>query len=509
MIRLFTLLSIVVLSLATVAARAQDPVTLVPYTSESYGLTAVVPEGWTDLGGGIFARQASSTDATLLVQQSAPLTAEELLATILLQLGMTESLAPSGTHRGSALAWTLYEVETQGVAVDFALATEDEITYVVMLQSSPGERDELRDEIYIPALDALAPYVASDEPVPYEVEEVTFENGPVTLAGTLTLPSTAGPHPALVLVSGSGAQDRDETLPGVPIKPFKLLADALTRAGVAVLRYDDRGFGDSTGDFDTANLADFAADAAAAITYLQSRGDIAGDRIGLLGHSEGGMVAAMLAAGDPHLDFVVALAPPGVSGRDVLRVQNRRLLEAEGASEEEIDAQLAFVEELFALGDDAAAVEELAYERALAQIATLPPAQRAAIQDVEEYARTVARQTAAQFAGAGLQSVLDYDPAGDWEKTSLPVLAIFGEKDVQVDAEQNASALETALRRAGNENFAIVILPDANHLFQAAETGGVSEYATLPATFTPDLLPAIIGWLEREGIISGLATPVA
>jgi hypothetical protein len=203
MIRLLSLLSLVILSLATVAARAQDPVTLVPYTSESYGLTAVVPEGWTDLGGGIFARQASPSDETLLVQQAAPLTAEALLATILLQLGITESLDPSGEHQGAALAWTLYEVETLGVAVDFALATEDDTTYVVMLQSSPGERDDLRDEVYIPALDALAPYAASDEPVPYDVAEVTFENGPVTLAGTLTLPSTAGPHPALVLVSGS------------------------------------------------------------------------------------------------------------------------------------------------------------------------------------------------------------------------------------------------------------------------------------------------------------------
>jgi pimeloyl-ACP methyl ester carboxylesterase len=283
----------------------------------------------------------------------------------------------------------------------------------------------------------------------------------------------------------------------------------LTRAGVAVLRYDDRGFGESTGDFASATLSDFAADAAAGILYLKSRGDIDGDRIGLLGHSEGGMVAAILAAGDPHLDFVVALAPPGVSGRDVLRVQNRRLLEAEGASREEIDAQLAFVEELFALGNDAAAVEELAYERTLAQIAALPPAQRGAIQDVEEYARTVARQTAAQFSSAGFQSSLEYDPAGDWEQTLLPVLAIFGEKDVQVDADQNAPTLEAALRRAGNESFAIVILPGANHLFQAAETGGVSEYTSLPAAFTPDLLPAIIGWLESEGILSGLATPVA
>jgi pimeloyl-ACP methyl ester carboxylesterase len=487
----------------SVSARGQERIALVPHSDEAYGIESVVPEGWTAVGMGIHARQSDETDTTLIAQQSAPLPAEELLTSLLPQLGLTEAPESVGAHDGVALSWTLYEAETAGIAVDLALAEEGNTTYLVVLQSSPDEQEELYASVFLPALDAFAPLEIVEEPVPYEVEEVTFENGDVTLAGTLTLPPTEGRHPAIVLVSGSGPQDRDESLgAGIAIRPFRLLADALTREGVAVLRYDDRGVGASTGTFSTATVSDFAADAEAALAFLSARDDADPDRLGLLGHSEGGLVAAMLGARNDDLDFIIALAGPGVSGREVLALQNRRILEAEGASEEDIERQQAFMEEALGLLDDPEALEELTYERALEQLQLLPDDQRARIPDLEAYARQVARQTAEQYSAEWFESFLNSDPAPDWAQTTVPVLAIFGGKDVQVDAEQNAPALETALEQAGNENFEIVVLPDANHLFQVAETGSPTEYATLPAEFTPELIPTIVEWLEGQGIIT-------
>ncbi|MCB1233362.1 MAG: alpha/beta fold hydrolase, partial [Verrucomicrobiae bacterium] len=187
----------------------------------------------------------------------------------------------------------------------------------------------------MPALDALTPLERQATPMPYAAEQVAFHNGAVELAGTLSLPDGPGPYPAVVLVSGSGPQDRDEYLGGgITIRPFELLANALTPAGIAVLRYDDRGVGASTGEFSTGDLHDFADDAEAAIAYLTTREDIDQDHIGLIGHSEGGAIAAILGARNTDLDFIVSLAGLGVSGEEVLLLQTRLMLEAEGATPE-------------------------------------------------------------------------------------------------------------------------------------------------------------------------------
>jgi pimeloyl-ACP methyl ester carboxylesterase len=494
-------LLIIAALLTSVNALAQERSPLLPHTSEGYGYESVVPEGWTDVGQGIFARQRDAEDPTLLAQQSALVSAEDVLASLLPQLRLTETPQSVGTHQGDTLEWTLYQVDValgEGeVAVDLALSDEEGTTYIVLLQSAPDEHDALYASIFLPTLNAFAPLVETVQDVPYRVEAVTFGNGEVTLAGTLTLPPTPGPHPAVVLVSGSGPQDRDETLGGgIAIKPFRLLADALTREGVAVLRYDDRGVGASTGTFSTAVVSDFASDAEAAIDYLLTREEIDPQQIGLLGHSEGGLVAAMLGARNDDLDFIIILAGPGVNGRDLLLVQNQRILEAEGATQEQIDAQLAFVEELTTVLDDPAAVEALVYARTLEQAEALPGAERAAIGDLEDYAHMVTKQAMSEFGTDWFASFLAYDPSPDWAQTTLPVLAIFGGKDVQVDAEQNAPALEDALKRAGNDDVEIAVLPNANHLFQDAQTGSPREYATLPAEFTPDLVPTIVNWLQ-------------
>lgn len=486
------------------AHEAADPevITLIPHTDEGYGIETVIPEGWTEAGNGIYMRSASPTDTTVLAQQAAPMNAESLLSALLPQLALTEAPESVGSYSG-VLEWTLYQVDVSvgaiNVSVDLALAEAEGTTYIVLLQTAPEEYEALHATVFLPTLDTLTPIAAdeSDETLPYLVEEVTFDNDDVTLAGTLTLPPTDGPHPVVVLVSGSGPQDRDESLGGgIAIKPFRLLADGLTRAGVAVLRYDDRGVGESTGNFSAALVQDFASDAEAAISYLLTREDIDPDQIGLLGHSEGGLVAAMLGASSEDLDFIISLAGPGVNGRDVLLLQNELLLRAEGATQEQIDAQVGFVEALMEVLDDPEAIEELTYEFALEQAALLSEEERASVGDVEQYARAAAQQTAQQYSAGWFSSFINYDPSPDWAQTTIPVLAIFGGKDVQVDAEQNGPAIEAALEEAGNENYEVVVLPDANHLFQQAETGGLSEYGTLPAEFTPELLPTLIEWLE-------------
>ncbi len=506
MSKIIVALSLVASLFASASALAQESITLVPYSSESFGIETVIPEGWTDVGGGLVARQNEDTDPTLIAQQSAPLPAAEFLTALLPQLDLDEAPESVGTHRGGALEWTLYEVTVpvggEPIAVDLALADGDGVSYLVLVQTSPDEAEALHDSIFLPTLDVFAPLQEDDEPVPYDVEDVTFENGDVTLAGTLTLPPRGGPHPVIVLVSGSGPQNRDESLGGgITIRPFRLLADALTREGVAVLRYDDRGTGKSTGTFSDATVPDFATDAEAAIRYLGTREEIDPARIGLLGHSEGGLVAAMLGARNEDLDFIIALAGPGVIGSEVLELQYQRIAEAEGATPDQVAAQRAFVQELLTIVDDPAAVEELTFETTLEQVRALPEEQQAALGDVEEYARLIAEQSAQQLDAGWFRSFLAYDPGPDWEKTAVPVLAIFGGKDVQVDAEQNAPALEAALEQGGNEDYEIVVLEDANHLFQEADTGSFSEYATLPAEFTADLLPTIIDWLESQGIV--------
>jgi hypothetical protein len=488
---------------------APDVTVLVPHTEEGFGFETVVPDGWTSVGNGIYARQSSPTDTTVIAQQAAPLGAEALLNAILPQLALTTAPESVGTYAGQALEWTLYAIDVTvgatSIKVDLALAEDGGTTYLVLLQTSPEDYETLHAGVFLPTLDAFAVLAPeAEEPVPYTVEDVTFENGDVTLAGTLTLPPADGPHPVVVLVTGSGPQDRDEALGGgIAIKPFKLIADALTRAGIAVLRYDDRGIGESTGDFATATETDFAADAAAAIDYLLTRDDINPDEIGLLGHSEGGLIAAVLGASNPDLDFIITMAGPGVNGRDVLLVQNQRLMQAEGATQAQIDEQVAFVEDLLTLLDDPQAMETLMYERALAQIQSLPEEQQAALGDIETYARTSAAQAVQQYATGWFKGFVTYDPAPDWAQITVPVLALFGGKDVQVDAEQNAPAVEAALAEAGNEDYEIVVLPNANHLFQEAGTGGFSEYGALPAEFLPDFLPTILSWLQAHVTIAG------
>ncbi len=337
------------------------------------------------------------------------------------------------------------------------------------------------------------PVVASVQEV-----EVTFSHRGIALAGTLSLPAGLGPHPAVILITGSGPQNRDSEIPGIPgYAPFRWIAEYLSARGVAVLRYDDRGVGASGGDFASATLADFADDAEAAFDYLRHRPEIAPARIGLLGHSEGGIVAAMLAARRPEVAFVVSLAGIAVTGYETIVRQVELIVLAAGMGPEaaaEAAAQQRAVLDLVVAGDWEA-LGTLVMEIKRAQIAALPPEQQQALGDPDVFAQTIAAQELVALRSDWYRELLVHNPAEDWARVRVPVLAVFGGRDVQVDAEQNKAALQAALAGAGNRDVTVIVLPDANHLFQVAVTGAPGEYPLLPMEFHPRLLPAIGDWL--------------
>jgi pimeloyl-ACP methyl ester carboxylesterase len=503
------LLVTAVLLLALVpAVGAQETITLTPVENEVFELAGVVPEGWQYAAPGVYARAATSGDVTVVALQSAPASLEAVLQSLLPQLGLSEAPEPAGTYETEAFTFTLYQVQVVASAaltldVNMGLTEVDGRAYIVLLQSAVDETEALYDAVFVPMLDALVPFQPApvEVDVPYLAEDVTFENGDVTLAGTLTLPDGDGPHPAVVLVTGSGPQDRDESLaPLTTFKPFLDLADALTRAGVAVLRYDDRGVAQSTGDFAAATLDDFVTDAAAAIEYLKGRPEINTGQIGMLGHSEGGYVAARLGATNPDVAFLIAMAGPGASGADVLLVQNERILRASDASDALIQSQLDMLNAIFPLveASDWEAVEQVIYDTAIIQYNLLTPEEQAVIGEPEPYANMQTASFMAGYQTEWFRTFLTYDPAPDWAQTTVPVLAILGELDTQVDADQNAPLIEAALTEAGNEDFEIVVLEGANHLFQKAETGSPQEYGALEAAYIDGFLSTIVDWLTAR-----------
>lgn len=499
-------------------ARAQDPIPLVPYEDPNFGVVTVVPEGWAHLGQGIHARRPNASDRVLIAIQSAPVPMDALWTSLLPQLALTEAPQPIGARDTDALSWTLYQVDADAsggtLRVDLAISAKDGTTYLVLFQSPPDAYDALHDAVFLPAVDALQPLAPEPTPdpatLPYGVEEVAFPGGAadVTLAGTLTIPRTDGPHPAIVLFSGSGAQDRDESVrPVAAIKPFALLADALTRAGVAVLRYDDRGTAASTGDYAEARLADLTADAQAAFDYLRSRPEIDPARTGVLGHSEGGVyVASLIEAGSP-IAFAVGMAAPATNGVDLLIAQNGAIRRSTGGSDAEVALAEAFARKLFeaALDGDIEGATAVASEYSGEYWDRQTDELKAALGERDVFVAQQVERQVGTVSSPWFTDLLRSDAGTGWAKAGMPVLGVFGGKDSQVVAMQNAPLMEAAL---GDRNPAsrVVTLPDANHLFQAAEAGTIAEYGTLEQTFTPDFLPLVVGWVAEQ---AGLPAPGA
>ncbi len=338
-------------------------------------------------------------------------------------------------------------------------------------------------------------------PFPYLTREVTFPNreAGIELAGTLTLPEGAGPFPAVVLVSGSGPQDRNETLLGH--KPFLVLADHLARNGVAALRFDDRGVGESTGDFAAATSEDFATDALAAVAYLREQPEVGRGRVGIVGHSEGGLIAPMAANRSDDVAFIIMLAGPGVPGIDILVAQGVLINRVGGASEHIIELNTRIqtgLADIVAAEPDPDVADPLMRSFMRELIDMLPD-------DVREAAGAALSdetidQTVKQLNSPWFRFFLHYDPRPVLEHVEVPVLALFGGKDLQVPAELNVPEIEAAFARAGNDDATVRTLPGLNHLFQEADTGSPAEYAQIEQTLSPVLLDAVSTWiLERFG----------
>ena len=324
-------------------------------------------------------------------------------------------------------------------------------------------------------------------PFPYHSEDVTFQNGAVQLAGTLTLPQGEGPFPAALLISGSGLQDRDQALFGH--KPFWVIADSLTRAGIAVLRVDDPGIGGSTPHPKSPTTADFATDVEAAVTFLNT--DTRIGTVGLIGHSEGGAIAAIVASRSDVVGFVVLMAAPGVSGTELLRKQNERILDASGVHGTRRETLLRLLETLFTTltaempeATRRQQVEDIVRKQLEAN--GIPPEQ----QD-ESHIRTAANQALEPW----MRYFLQFDPRPALEIIRVPLLALNGDLDVQVDMEQNLTGIAEALKKGGNRNVTIHRLPGRNHLFQHAKTGLVNEYAVIEETISPEVLALIRDWI--------------
>lgn len=327
------------------------------------------------------------------------------------------------------------------------------------------------------------------KPYPYKEEEVTFSNDQahVSLSGTLTLPQGPGPFPVAVLLSGSGPHDRDETIEGH--RPFLVLADHLTRKGIAVLRFDKRGVGKSTGNYDEATTQDFAADAQAAVAYLKTRKDFDPKRIGLIGHSEGGLLAPIVASRSTDIAWVVLLAAPALKGEDILLLQSELIMKVAGIDEEQITRTLDFNKQTYALARQEK--DPAAFETKLSDLvqstgmgALVPPA------TLQAQVRTM--------ASPWFREILDYDPVPALQKTLCPLLALTGQKDLQVPPVENLSRIKKTLEDAGNKDFLTTELPGLNHLFQHAPTGSPSEYGGIEETMAPEALDALSDWLLKH-----------
>ena len=322
-------------------------------------------------------------------------------------------------------------------------------------------------------------------PLPYGNEDVGFANAAVPgvmLKGTFSKPADGGPFPTVVLISGSGPNTRDEELMGH--KLLLVLADDLNRHGIAVLRYDKRGIGASTGNYATATTADFTSDAEAAVAYLKTRADVDPRHIGVLGHSEGGLIAPAVAVADPTVSLVVLMAGPGVRGDALFLKQGELIARASGVT----DADIARTRSLRVQGF---AVIETSSDAADAKAKLDARAARAVAAGLIK--KDEADQNIARITDPWMYYFLRYDPVPTLQKVRVPVLAIDGSLDLQVEPKENLAAIKSALK--DDADVTVSELPGLNHLFQDARTGAPGEYGEIEETFAPSALKIVTDWV--------------
>lgn len=327
-------------------------------------------------------------------------------------------------------------------------------------------------------------------PYPYVAEDITFDSRAdgIKLAGTLTFPKEGGPFPAAVLISGSGAHDRDETI--FDHRPFLVLADHLTRHGIAVLRFDDRGAGKSGGDYMSATISDFAEDVGGAVDYLQSREEIDPHKIGLIGHSEGGVIGPMAASRSEGIAFMVLMGAPGFPVYQNLLLAEIIQGKAAGQSEESTQKMNKMRSRIFDI-----IREELDNEKAEEKI-------RRVIDETYENLPAPVRKRLGDrlriYLINKMRVLLFYDPVPALKKIDCPVLSIHGEKDLQALSKENREAIEKALLDSGHQDHTIIELEGLNHLLQTAKTGSLTEYAKIAETIAPKALEVIAGWIRAR-----------
>ncbi|MEO6051121.1 MAG: alpha/beta fold hydrolase [Pyrinomonadaceae bacterium] len=322
-------------------------------------------------------------------------------------------------------------------------------------------------------------------PYPYYSEDVKFDNpsAKITLAGTLTLPKKDGVFPVVVLITGSGPQNRNEELLGH--KPFLVLSDYLTRNGIGVLRYDDRGIGESGGIFSTSTTQDFAADVRSAVDYLKTRKDVKKNKIGLIGHSEGGIIAPMVAANSKDIAFIVLLAGTGVPGDQILLLQKELIERASGASESDIQSGQKLNKGAFVIIKTTANPSEIE-----GKLSTYYKQNQVPDKDASAMTK--------QLSAVWMQFFITYDPSPILKKVKCPVLAMNGENDLQVPAKVNLDAIKQNLEKAGNKKVTIRLFPKLNHLFQESEIGSPSEYEKIEQTFSAAALKEVTDWIIQQ-----------
>jgi pimeloyl-ACP methyl ester carboxylesterase len=386
-----------------------------------------------------------------------------------------------------------------GLAVFEGEQQGDTISGTFQQGAVTGTFDMKRGAAAAAARAAATASAAPVAPPPYKEESVTFQAGTVTRACTLTLPVSSKPSPAVVTITGSGAQNRDEDIVG--FKVFQVIADHLTRHGVAVLRCDDRGVGGSTGSVAQSTTADFADDTLAGVKFLQARPEIDKARVGLIGHSEGGIVAPMLAARTPDVAFIVLMSGSGLPGEQILYAQSELGGQAAGQPAENAKRNQEIQRKMFAAvhtGKGWDEVEAVLRSETKAGIDALPETQRKAIGDADTF---IAGQIKGQLdfvRSPWFKFFLEFDPATVLDKVRCPALVLFGEHDVHVAAGPNRAAMEKAFARSGFKNYRVEVFPRANHLFQDSPTGSVAEYGMLKKEFVPGFLDLITTWIGEQ-----------
>lgn len=345
------------------------------------------------------------------------------------------------------------------------------------------------------ALESRAIHAAYMDPAPSITdEEVRFVNTHegITLAGTLTMPEGSGPFPAVVLVSGAGPHDRDADFMGHAI--FEALGEHLAQAGIAVLRYDDRGVGQSEGDFSAASPAEFATDALAGVEYLTGRPELAKDRIGVLGHSEGAIAALIAADASDRIAFLISLAGPGLRGIDGLIASVRASGKASGVSARVTRLNLQYFTafaEIVTSEDDPAEAERLMKQKAEEITDAQSPGD---IRAPGSIAPAVS-QIIEQLNAANTRFVLAFDPSNTYARLDIPALVLFGKRDPITPYRVHAAAIERAIGQSDQTDTTIESLPYMNHLFQRAKTGSPAEFGQIEEAMSPEALETISEWI--------------